>query len=349
MLTLSGVRFKVGHNIVQGPSFMSEPSQPRPSLYTPEQRWRRDHSMWTLVQGILAPLQFLVFLVSLVLVGRTLLWGLDPEWALWSVVAKTGVLYLIMVTGSIWEKKVFGQYLFAASFFWEDVVSMGVMVLALTGAGILQVWLQRIPTENAMSFMATQEQLTFFYWTRIAGGVIFLLGQLLYFSSFFIGGEPVRSGRVLAAEFTNQGNTYRAVWFEYALEQGGYYTFDGRSLRKQFLRSPLEFSRISSGYSSARFHPLLREWRAHKGIDYAAPAGTRRLVRLAGPSVTQAVEKALDTRTRLTLDTNPDGSLTALVLSNPPVAGGPTVRARTVAHRDARTSRRTLRTAALRE
>lgn len=95
------------------------------------------------------------------------------------------------------------------------------------------------------------------------------------YEMFYNRGEPVRSGRVLAAEFTNQGNTYRAVWFEYAPDQGGYYTFDGRSLRKQFLRSPLEFSRISSGYASARFHPLLREWRAHKGIDYAAPTGTR--------------------------------------------------------------------------
>ncbi len=81
------------------------------------------------MQGILAPLQFLVFLVSLVLVARTLLWGIDAEWAMWSVVVKTGVLYLIMVTGSIWEKVVFGQYLFAPSFFWEDVVSMGVMAL----------------------------------------------------------------------------------------------------------------------------------------------------------------------------------------------------------------------------
>lgn len=97
----------------------------------------------------------------------------------------------------------------------------------------------------------------------------------LVYEMFFNRGEPVRSGRVLAAEFTNQGNTYRAVWFEYAPDQGGYYTFDGRSLRKQFLRSPLEFSRISSGYSSARYHPLLQEWRAHKGIDYAAPTGTR--------------------------------------------------------------------------
>ncbi len=92
---------------------------------------------------------------------------------------------------------------------------------------------------------------------------------------FYHRGEPVRSGRVLAAEFANQGNTYRAVWFDYAPQQGGYYTFDGRSLRKQFLRSPLEYSRISSGYTGARYHPVLQEWRAHKGIDYAAPTGTR--------------------------------------------------------------------------
>jgi 3-vinyl bacteriochlorophyllide hydratase len=81
------------------------------------------------VQGVLAPLQFLVFLVSLALVTRTLVWGLDAEWALISVVVKTVVLYIIMITGSIWEKVVFGQYLFAPSFFWEDVVSMGVMAL----------------------------------------------------------------------------------------------------------------------------------------------------------------------------------------------------------------------------
>ena len=109
---------------------MSDPSHPRPTpLYTPEQRWRRDHSAWTLVQGVLAPLQFVVFLISLALVTRTLVWGLDAEWALISVVVKTVVLYIIMVTGSIWEKVVFGQYLFAPSFFWEDVVSMGVMAL----------------------------------------------------------------------------------------------------------------------------------------------------------------------------------------------------------------------------
>ncbi len=97
----------------------------------------------------------------------------------------------------------------------------------------------------------------------------------LIYEMYYNRGEPVRSGRVLAAEFTNQGNTYRAVWFEYAPQQGGYYTLDGRSLRKQFLRSPLEFSRITSGFTHARYHPVLREWRAHKGIDYAAPTGTR--------------------------------------------------------------------------
>ena len=80
--------------------------------------------------------------------------------------------------------------------FWVMSIGMGVMVLALTGAGILQVWLQRMPTEGAMGFMATQDQLAFFYWTRVAGGVIFLLGQLLYFASFFIGGEPVRADTV---------------------------------------------------------------------------------------------------------------------------------------------------------
>jgi len=75
--------------------------------------------------------------------------------------------------------------------FWIMSIGMAVMVLALTGAGILQVWLQRIPETNAMGFMATQDQLTVFYWVRIAGGVTFLLGQLLYFTSFFIVSKPV--------------------------------------------------------------------------------------------------------------------------------------------------------------
>ncbi len=105
---------------------------PAPSgrpLYTPAQRQRRDDSVWTLVQGVLAPVQFVVFLVSLVLVLRFLATG-QGEWAATvSVVAKTFTLYLIMVTGCIWEKVVFGQYLFAPAFYWEDVFSM--LVLAL--------------------------------------------------------------------------------------------------------------------------------------------------------------------------------------------------------------------------
>jgi murein DD-endopeptidase MepM/ murein hydrolase activator NlpD len=87
-------------------------------------------------------------------------------------------------------------------------------------------------------------------------------------------GEPVRSGRVLSTEFVNKGKTLHAVWFEFA-GSGAYYTLDGRNIRKAFLRSPLEFSRITSGFTRARYHPILRSWRAHKGVDYAAPSGTR--------------------------------------------------------------------------
>lgn len=98
-------------------------------LYTPAERERRDASPWTLVQGILAPLQFGVFFVSLILVLRTLITGEGLFAAEASVVLKTLALYAIMITGSIWEKVVFGRWLFAPAFFWEDVVSM--LVLAL--------------------------------------------------------------------------------------------------------------------------------------------------------------------------------------------------------------------------
>lgn len=108
---------------------MRQRQGPHQPLYTSAERQRRDASPWTLVQGILAPLQFLVFLASLGLVLRTLLTGEGAEAANASVVVKTGVLYAIMVTGSIWEKVVFGRYLFAPAFFWEDVFSM--LVLAL--------------------------------------------------------------------------------------------------------------------------------------------------------------------------------------------------------------------------
>lgn len=88
-------------------------------------------------------------------------------------------------------------------------------------------------------------------------------------------GRPIRSQRILAAEFINGGKPFRAFWYESKDGSGGYYTQDGNSVRKAFLRSPLEFSRISSGFSSARYHPVLQEIRAHRGIDYAAATGTR--------------------------------------------------------------------------
>jgi 3-vinyl bacteriochlorophyllide hydratase len=115
------------------------PAQAGSSLYTREERRRRDASPWTIVQGILAPLQFLVFLISLCLVLRVLATGEGAVAATVSVIAKTVVLYVIMITGSIWERDVFGRYLFAGPFFWEDVVSM--VVLALHTAYLLSVGL----------------------------------------------------------------------------------------------------------------------------------------------------------------------------------------------------------------
>ena len=116
---------------------MSQVLVSRP-LYTPDQKQRRDATAWTLVQGLLAPLQFLVFLISLGLIAYA--YTTDRFWdlALASVVVKTLVLYLIRVTGAIWEKVVFGQYLFAPAFFWEDVVSM--VVIALHTAYLVAWW-----------------------------------------------------------------------------------------------------------------------------------------------------------------------------------------------------------------
>jgi 3-vinyl bacteriochlorophyllide hydratase len=101
-------------------------------LYTEEQRKRRDNSKWTVVQGVLAPLQFLAFLVSAVLVIKYLVTGSGFTAATVSVVVKTLLLYTIMITGSIWEREVFGRYLFAPAFFWEDFVSMFVLALHST-------------------------------------------------------------------------------------------------------------------------------------------------------------------------------------------------------------------------
>jgi 3-vinyl bacteriochlorophyllide hydratase len=111
------------------PSFAKQPRRVTPPLYTPEQRRRRDESRWTLVQGVLAPIQFLIFLISLTLVLRYLATGEGAAAATISIVVKTLALYTIMITGSIWEKVVFGKWLFARAFFWEDVFSM--LVLAL--------------------------------------------------------------------------------------------------------------------------------------------------------------------------------------------------------------------------
>ncbi|WP_435138623.1 2-vinyl bacteriochlorophyllide hydratase [Pseudopelagicola sp. nBUS_19] len=107
----------------------SAPSVEHSGLYTPDQRMRRDNSVWTLVQGVLAPLQFIVFLVSLGLVVRYMITGEGYVIATTSIILKTAVLYLIMITGAIWEKVVFGQWLFTPAFFWEDVISFGVIAL----------------------------------------------------------------------------------------------------------------------------------------------------------------------------------------------------------------------------
>ena len=118
-------------------------------LYTGAERQRRDASPWTLVQGVLAPLQFLVFLVSLALVLRTLATGEGAAAANASVVVKTLVLYAIMVTGSIWEKAVFGRYLFAPAFYWEDVFSM--LVLALHTAYLAALGLALLDTPGLLA------------------------------------------------------------------------------------------------------------------------------------------------------------------------------------------------------
>jgi murein DD-endopeptidase MepM/ murein hydrolase activator NlpD len=102
------------------------------------------------------------------------------------------------------------------------------------------------------------------------------------YETFSEQGEPVRIGRVLAAEFVNNGTPYSAVYFQTGTEQGAYYTPDGKNLRKAFLRSPLEFSRVTSGFSLARFHPIFNNWRAHTGVDFAAPSGTRILATADG-------------------------------------------------------------------
>ncbi len=123
------------------------------ALYTAEERRRRDASVWTLVQGVLAPVQFAIFLISLTLVVRYLATGEGLGAATVSVVVKTAALYAIMITGSIWENEVFGRYLFAPAFFWEDVVSM--LVLALHTAYLAALfWGALSPREQMILALA---------------------------------------------------------------------------------------------------------------------------------------------------------------------------------------------------
>lgn len=122
-------------------------ASPSRKLYSVDERARRDATIWTLVQGILAPIQFVVFLVSLALVSRFLITGVGYDLATYSIIAKTAVLLTIMVTGAIWEKVVFGQYLFAPAFFWEDVVSFLVIALHLAYVAAL---IQEVPAVQQM-------------------------------------------------------------------------------------------------------------------------------------------------------------------------------------------------------
>jgi 3-vinyl bacteriochlorophyllide hydratase len=140
------------------PMQMTQASGPKTRLYTAEERARRDASRWTLVQGILAPAQFLVFVISLVLVLRFLLTGDGYLAATVSILIKTGFLYLIMVTGAIWEKEVFGQYLFAPAFFWEDVFSFA--VIALHSLYVYALWTGAF-TPHGLMFIALAAYATY--------------------------------------------------------------------------------------------------------------------------------------------------------------------------------------------
>ena len=129
-------------------SFRSQTMRAAAPLYTSDERRRRDTTPWTLVQGVLAPVQFLIFLASLGLVLRYLATGHGLAAANGSVVVKTLALYTIMVTGSIWEKRVFGRYLFAHAFFWEDAFSM--LVLALHTSYLVALWSGALDSTHLM-------------------------------------------------------------------------------------------------------------------------------------------------------------------------------------------------------
>lgn len=133
-------------------------STPRKRLYTEAERARRDATVWTLVQGLLAPMQFLAFGISLVLVLRYLATGAGYEIATFSILIKTAFLMVIMVTGAIWEKVVFGQYLFAPAFFWEDVFSFA--VIGLHCLYVAMLWTNSM-SPNALMLLALAAYTTY--------------------------------------------------------------------------------------------------------------------------------------------------------------------------------------------
>jgi len=106
----------------------------------------------------------------------------------------------------------------------------------------------------------------------------------IVYESLVADGEPMRTGRVLSIEFQNNGKTHTAMWFQEPGRKGAYFNLDGTSLQSAYLASPMEFSRVTSGFA-VRFHPLLQRWRAHLGVDYAAPTGTP--VRVVGDGVVE--------------------------------------------------------------
>ena len=123
----------------------------------------------------------------------------------------------------------------------------------------------RIATEMAEAFSGDID----FHKDLRRGDHFSVVYEALYFD-----GQMIKTGRLLAAEFVNQDKSHRALYFKDAQGREGYYTPEGQSMKRAFLKSPMPFTRISSGFSNARYHPVLKEWRAHKGIDYAAPTGT---------------------------------------------------------------------------
>ncbi len=187
----------------------------------------------------------------------------------------------------------------------EDDTVFKRLVIERSAQGGLQSRLEEAPTANTTRLASGTIRSSLFAATddaRIPDAVAVQLAEIfsgdidfhralrkgdrfsVVYESLAADGEPLRSGRVLSAEFVNAGKTYQALWFQEPGSKGGYYTADGNSLRRAFLASPMEFSRVTSGFKM-RFHPIHNQWRAHNGVDYAAAMGTP--VRTVGDGVVQ--------------------------------------------------------------